>query len=155
MTTDPGQVSPLWWDASVQGLRAVDLAAFWHGQGLSARVKVYDGPVLAADPGACIVTSWLPGPGFSFEDMIDTSAVQVRVMGPQKAPGQAWILADMLDRSLTRFRWPAMLGGHQVVLIRRAGGRPSQDRVDNAERTHYVCTYLADVAADPGEATLR
>jgi len=149
MTTDPGQLSPLWTDAYDTGLTHVALEALWRAAGLHPKVAVYEGPDLPNDPGACIVVSWMPGPGYSLEQMLDTPAFQVRTLGPQNAPDQARILASMLDVTLTqRTRWPKVLGDTYVVEIRRAGGKPALDRTDSAGRTHYVCTYLADVEAD-------
>ena len=149
MSVDPPeQLTPLWTDAHDRGLNHIALEALWRTAGLNPQVAVYEGPDLPADPGACIVVSWLPGPGYSLEQMLDTPAFQVRAIGPQDNPDDARILAAMLDQTLTRHRWPEVLAGTYVVEVRRAGGNPVLDRKDNAGRTHYVCTYLADVEAD-------
>lgn len=149
MTTEPGeQLTPLWTDAVDTGLTHVGLETLWRTAGLAAGVAVYEGPDLPNDPGACIVVSWLPGPGFSLEQMLDTVSFQARVIGPQGNPDDARILAGMVDKAITSHQWPDVLGGTYVVEIRRAGGKPALDRLDTANRTHYVCTYLADVEAD-------
>lgn len=141
------QVTPLWTDATDDGLTHEHLAAWLRGQGMTAEVAVYPGPDVPSDPRACLVVTWLPGPGFSLEQMLDTPAFQVRTIGPQGNPDDARVLATMIDRAFTGPNWPGIVGGRYVVEIRRAGGAPALDRVDDADRTHYVCTYLADVEA--------
>jgi hypothetical protein len=141
-------VSPLWVDARDRQLTRAHIEAFWRDHGMTDAVAVYEGPELPADPNTCLVVTWTTGPGFQLEQALDTPAFQVRVMGPQGNPDQARILAENVDRSFTRHVWPAMLGELYVVEIRRAGGTPAVDRLDNADRTHYVCTYLADIEAD-------
>lgn len=145
--TEP-QVTPLWVDAYDTGLTHVGLEQLWRMAGLAPDVAVYEGPEIPRDPGACVVVSWMPGPGYSLEQMIDTVAFQARYIGPPGNPDDARILAAMADKAITRHRWPAVLAETYVVEIRRAGGKPALDRRDNADRTHYVCTYLADVEAD-------
>jgi hypothetical protein len=142
------QLTPLWTDATATGITAAQLEAFLRDHGMTTAVRVYEGPDLPNDPGACLVVTWLTGPGFSLEQLLDTPAFQVRTIGPQGNPFDAGVLANEVDKAFTNHSWPAILGGKYVVEIRRAGGRPSNDRVDNAGRTHYVCTYLADVEAD-------
>lgn len=142
-------VSPLWDATAEPRLTHVHLAAFWRDRGMTDAVRVYEGPDLPMDPGACIVVTWLPGPGFSLEQLLDTPAFQVRTIGPQNNPDEARRLAENVDRAFTAVNtWPAILRETYVVEIRRAGGNPALDRLDDAGRTHYVCTYLADVEAD-------
>lgn len=143
--------SVLWVDADAGELAVPDLAAWWYGKGLVPEVHVYEGPDLPADPGPCVVVTWTPGPGFSMEQMLDTVAFQVRAIGPQENAEEARVLATMLDRAFTWHMWPGIIGERYVVEVRRAGGKPTLDRLDSAGRTHYVCTYLADVEADSGE----
>lgn len=142
------QLTPLWTDAEDRGITHEHLTAFLRGKGMTEHVAGYEGPELPSDPGACLVFTWLPGPGFSLEQMLDTPAFQVRTIGPQNNPDDARILADMIDRAFTAHRWPEILGSRYVVEVRRAGGAPALDRVDDAGRSQYVCTYLADVEAD-------
>jgi hypothetical protein len=111
-------------------------------------VAVVEGPEIPADPGSIIVVSWLPGAGFSLENMLDTPGFQLRTIGPQGNHDAARELAERLDTELVgRDLWPGFIGGRYVVTVRRAGGRPALDRTDAASRAHYVCTYLADVEA--------
>jgi hypothetical protein len=124
------------------------LEAMFRAVGLGPRVAVVDGPDIPADPGTVIVVTWLPGAGFSLEQMLDTPGFQLRVIGPQGNYPAAKELAERVDLELVaRDHWPGFIGGRYVVEIRRAGGKPSHDRTDNADRAHYVCTYLADVEA--------
>lgn len=143
--------TPTWNQAATGGIDADALKAFLVAAGMSGTtVAVYDGPdIPPSDPGSMIVATWLAGAGFSLEQMLDTPAVQLRFIGPQGNHAEARILARNADRALTALgAWPATLGGRYVVEVRRAGGQPSLDRVDDADRAHYVCTYLADVEAD-------
>ncbi len=124
------------------------LEAWMRERGLGASVAVVDGPEIPSDPGSLVVVSWLPGAGFSLEQMLDTPAFQLRTIGPQGNPEAARELAERLDVELVgRDRFPAFIGGMYVVIVRRAGGKPALDRTDTAGRAHYVCTYLADVEA--------
>lgn len=124
------------------------IEAWLRDRGLGARVAVVEGPEIPSDPGSLVVVSWLPGAGFSLEQMLDTPGFQLRVIGPQGNAPAARELAERIDVELVgRDRWPGFIGGRYVVIVRRSGGRPAHDRTDAANRAHYVCTYLADVEA--------
>lgn len=150
MTTDltPELWSPLPDDTFRVSLTTPALEAWMRDRGLGDAVAVITGPAIPTDPGAVIVVSWLPGAGFSLENMLDTPGFQLRTIGPQGNPEAARELAERIDTELVgRDLWPGFVGGRYVVEVRRAGGKPSHDRTDTANRAHYVCTYLADVEA--------
>lgn len=135
-------------DTYRQLLTTAGLEAWLRERGLGDAVAVIPGPDPGTDPGTSIVVSWLPGAGFSLEQMIDTPGFQLRVIGPQGNPDAARELAERVDLELVgRDRWPGFIGGRYVVTVTRSGGRPAHDRTDAANRAHYVCTYLADVEA--------
>lgn len=129
-------------------LTTLMLETWLRERGLGDAVAVVNGPAIPGDPGALVVCTWLPGAGFTFEQMLDSPAFQLRVIGPQGNHGAARELSDRIDLELVaRDAWPGFMGGRYVVETRRTGGRPSHDRTDAANRAHYVCTYLADVEA--------
>lgn len=129
-------------------LSTLDLETWLRARGLGTSVAVMDGPAIPGDPGTLLVVSWLPGAGFSLENMLDTPGFQIRTIGPQGAHQSARELAERVDVELVgRDAWPGFIAARYVVEVRRAGGRPQHDRTDSANRAHYVCTYLADVEA--------
>lgn len=147
------------WEGSpiVGGLTAGALGDFLHGMGLAAAVPVYDGPDIPDDPGTMLVVTMLPGAGFLMEQALDAPAFQVRTIGPQANADAARALAEAVDGAFTAAVWPRTLtdpvtsSTRHVVTVHRSGGRPAQDRVDNAQRTHWVCTYVAEIAVPIGE----
>ena len=129
-------------------LTTAALDVWLRERGLGDAVAVINGPDPGPDPGAQVVVTWLPGAGFSLEQMIDTPGFQLRTIGPQGNHDAARELAERIDLELVaRDRWPGFIGGRYVVGVTRSGGRPEHDRTDAANRAHYVCTYLADVEA--------
>lgn len=129
-------------------LTTVGLEVWLRDVGLGPSVAVVEGPAIPSDPGSLVVVSWLPGAGFSLENMLDTPGFQLRVIGPQGNQPAARELAERIDLELVaRDRWPGFIGGRYVVETRRSGGGPAHDRTDAANRAHYVCSYLADVEA--------
>lgn len=125
------------------------LESWLRSKGLGAAVAVIDGPDIPPDPGTVLVVTWLQGAGLSTEGMLSSPGFQIRTIGPQGNRDAARELAERVDYELVlRFNaWPALIGGRYVVIVRRAGGEPAQDRFDAAGRAHYVCTYVADVEA--------
>lgn len=143
-------VNPLWaGDTAAPPIDREALETWLRAKGMTDKVAVVQGPSIpTSDPGAMLVVTWMGGPGFSLEQLLDTPAFQVRTIGPQGNYDLAGQLAEDVDRAFTRHGWGDMIGRRWVVEVRRAGGRPSLDRVDDADRAHYVCTYLADIEAD-------
>jgi hypothetical protein len=135
-------------DLYAPSLTTTGLEAWLRSRGLGDDCNVLEGPDIPNDPGTLIVVSWLPGAGFSLEQMLDTPGFQLRVIGPQGSHHMSRELAERVDLELVaRDLWPGFIGGRYVVEVRRAGGKPHHDRTDAANRAHYVCTYLADVEA--------
>lgn len=158
MTEQSPEVQPvdlptgLWADddsaPAVAWLDTPGLESWLRANGLGPDVAVIDGPDPGKDPGAQVVVSWLPGAGFSVEDVLSTPAFQLRVIGPQRGDvALVRELAYRIDSKLVgrRSKWPGYIGGRYVVTMARSGGEPSHDRRDDARRAHYVCTYLATV----------
>lgn len=124
------------------------LGAWLHVRGLGPAVAVLDGPDIPNDAGTMLVVTWLPGAGISLEGVLVSPGFQIRTVGPQGNPAAARELAERVDAELVlRDNWPSLVGDRYVVVVGRAGGEPAVDRLDQAGRTHYVCTYIADVEA--------
>lgn len=99
-------------------LTTLGLEVWLRGRGLGDGVAVLDGPEVPNDPGAMVVVSWLPGAGFSLEQMLDTPGFQLRIIGPQGNPEAARELAERVDLELVgRDAWPGFVGGRYVVEV--------------------------------------
>ena len=130
-------------------LNTAGLESWLRDRGLGPAVAVVDGPEVPVDPGPLIVVSWTAGAGIDTEEgAVQRPGFQLRVIGPQGNRPAARDLAERVDRELVlRNRWPGIVGGRYVIVVRRAGGEPAHDRQDTANRAHYVCNYVADVEA--------
>lgn len=128
-------------------LDTAGLESWLRSHGLGDKVAVIDGPDIPSDPGVMLVVTWLPGAGHNAEGMLDLPAFQIRTVGPQGNRDAAKGLAERVDVELTLRigNWPALVGGRYVVVVARSAGAPAMDRKDAANRTHYVCTYVATV----------
>lgn len=125
---------------SVAGIEQLLRAA-----GLGTDVAVYAGPQIPDDPGPMLVITFRPGPGFTVTGLFDQLTFQVRTIGPQGDYAAAELLAWQVDRALTARRdGPTHIGDAYATEITRNGG-PGADREDDAWRTHFVCTYAAEV----------
>lgn len=136
-------------DAWLLPLNTAGVESWLRDHGLGDKVAVIDGPDIPPDPGAVVVVTWLTGAGLDAEGMLTQPGFQLRIIGPQGNRDAARELAERIDTLLVLSfgAWPAFVGGRYVVGVRRAGGEPAQDRKDNANRAHYVCTYIATVEA--------
>lgn len=113
--------------------------------GLGSAVAVYGGPAIPDDPGPMLVVAFRPGLGFTVDGLFDALTFQVRTVGPQGDYDAAQTLAWQVDRALTAHRdEPLYVGDAFATRIGRGGG-PAADRTDDAWRTHFVCTYSAEI----------
>lgn len=112
-------------------------------QGLN-RVNVYPGPDIPDYPGMNVVLSRYGGPGLELEGLYDQRAWQVRVIGDQGEYDAAEDLADNIDIALIG-HLPGNIGPDRVLSIQRVGGSPSVLMYDDAERVHFVCSYVGSV----------
>lgn len=108
---------------------------------------VEPGPMLADTPGPYVLATLYGGPGEDVDGAMDDVSWQIRVAGPQNDYDRAEDAAEAIDL--------AMLGHHSshiagvwVSGIRRVGGAPAPLMRDEAERTHFVCSYVASVQLD-------
>lgn len=96
------------------------------------------------------------GPGLVSEQAFDVRGYQVRTVGPQavdstdtRAYDYAEDMAYDVDKQLCtadiRGLLPATVGGMRLIRINRIGSEPSWLMNDDANRTHFVCSYLFEV----------
>ena len=107
--------------------------------------SVYPGPDLPAIPSKFVVCSPYGGPGTDLDGAIDQRSWQFRVVGGQNDFESAEAAADAIDIAFLS-HYARKVQGTWVPQIQRAGGAPAVLLVDDAERTHFVCSYIIDVA---------
>lgn len=101
----------------------------------------YPGPELPDDPGKIVVWTRYGGPGEELEGVMDGISWQARVIGGQGDYESAESAADALDVALLSVGTQTV-GGTRVSGVRRVGGAPNPLMVDDADRTHMVCSYI-------------
>lgn len=106
-----------------------------------AGFKHYPGPDLPDDPGKFVLWTRYGGPGEELEGVLDGVAWQARVVGDQNDYNSAENAADALDVALLSL-FSQHIAGIWVSTVRRVGGAPNSLMVDDADRTHMVCSYI-------------
>lgn len=114
-----------------------------------AGFEVHPGPDDPRIPGSYILLTGYPGPGLNTDDLFDGEGWQVKVVGEQHAYESGEDVAITIDRYL-RSLYSGYYGGQWVTNFQRSGGSPSPLLVDDADRTHFVCSYIADVDSMAG-----
>lgn len=109
-----------------------------------SRAYIEPGPQIPDYPGLGIVLSRYGGPGLEIEGLFDNRAWQVRVIGEQDDYNSVEDLADHIDLALLS-RIPGMMGSRRVLDVTRVGGSPSVLMYDDADRVHFVCSYVGSV----------
>jgi hypothetical protein len=109
------------------------------------QVNVYRGPELQDDdPNTYVLLTRYGGAGFDADGVLDVIGWQVRIVGGQYDYDIAEGVADAIDIAFISHASGEIEGLH-VVEIARVGGAPSVLMVDDANRHHFVCSYLASV----------
>jgi hypothetical protein len=103
----------------------------------------YEG--VADTPNAAVVVTVGGGPGRELEDLYDRVFLNLDVAGGQSDYDSAESLALAVDRALLAVTTPRLIGGLRFLAIRQAGGRPTPVGVDDGDRWHLVCSYVARV----------
>lgn len=103
------------------------------------------GPSLPDIPGRFIMLTRYGGPGEHFEGVLDQIAWQVRVAGLQNDYDDAESIADAIDVAFLSIH-SQYIDGNWVSGVQRVGGAPNPLLKDDAERTHFVCSYIIDTA---------
>lgn len=110
---------------------------------------VHPGPRDPREPGAYILLTSYAGPGLNTDDLFDGQGWQIKVVGEQYDYDAAEAVAFEVDRYLRRL-YSGWYGGQWVTHFQRVGGQPSVLLVDDADRTHFVCSYVVDVESMAG-----
>ena len=101
-----------------------------------------------------VALTGIGGPGFTTERAFDVRGVQFEYVGKQVSgsgrQAESYKSAEELawkhDEALMSFPLPSSIGGKNLILIDRIGSEPSYLRTDEADRTHFVCNYLFEIA---------
>lgn len=108
-------------------------------------VAVYPGPDLPDVPGAYVLLTSYGGPGLELgEGVLDGRSWQVRTVGEQMDYESAEGIANAIDIAFIS-RFSSDMDGAWVASIGRVGGAPNPLMTDDADRTHFVCSYVASV----------
>lgn len=108
-------------------------------------VDIYPGPELPDIPGKYVVLTRYGGPGIELEGVLDAVSWQVRSVGWQMEDDEsAEGIADAIDIAFLS-HYSRQVGSVWVAGIQRVGGAPSSLMKDEADRTHFVCSYIVSV----------
>lgn len=102
------------------------------------------GPELPDTPDDSVIWTRYGGPGEDADGALDEISWQARCIGKQNDYNSAESLADAIDLNMIS-HFSSKVGDLWVSQIRRAGGAPASLLTDNAERTHFVCSYVVSV----------
>lgn len=112
--------------------------------GVYAAVHIYPGPKLPDDPGRYVMLTRYGGSGLEVDGVFDGKGWQVRVVSKQNDYDSGEALSDWIDDFFTNLP-SGKVGDLWVTGIQRVGGAPSPLMLDDADRTHFVCSYIASV----------
>lgn len=119
------------------------LRAILDGAGYE-KWSIHPGPELPDEPDGSVVCTRYGGSGTEVDGAMDGKSWQFRVIGMQNDYESAEGVADAID--IAALSWfSADMGGVWVTSIERVGGAPAALMTDDAERTHFVCSYTASV----------
>lgn len=107
-------------------------------------VQIHPGPELPDVPDRYVVWTPYGGPGLELEGVLDARSWQARVVGRQMDYDSAEEVAIVLDEALISHH-SSRVGGLWVPEIQRVGGAPTALLTDDADRTHFVCSYIVSV----------
>lgn len=108
------------------------------------KAVVYPGPAMPENPSMAVILTPFGGGAQEVDGLIDAVNWQVRAVGYQNNFESAEDLAWAVDTVLIGLR-SGQHGGVHVVSFPRLGGPPSVLMVDNADRHHFVCSYMPTV----------
>lgn len=110
------------------------------------KTGIYPGPELPDVPDDFVVLTRYGGPGLAADGALDEVSWQARCVGKQMDFESAESMADAIDIAFISHHSSRLFeGGPWVVEIRRVGGAPNPLMTDDADRTHFVCSYVASV----------
>lgn len=106
---------------------------------------IFPGPELPEFPGKFILLTPYGGPGLELDGVLDARSWQVRCVGPQTIYTDVEDVANLVDIAFLSHTSDQKIGGLAVPEIQRVGGAPAPLMVDDAERVHFACSYIASV----------
>ena len=111
--------------------------------GVPNNLLIEPGPALPDVPGRYVVLTPYGGPGLELEGVMDGRSWQVRVVGKQNDYNDAETIADAIDVGILSVT-TGNIGGVHVAGTQRVGGAPNALLKDDAERTHFICSYIVN-----------
>lgn len=117
--------------------------AILNEAGLDA-TEIHPGPNLPVNPDDVVVATPYGGPGLELEGVLDGRGWQFRCIGKQQDYESAEAIATAIDDAFIS-HYSSRLAGKWVPSIQRVGGAPNALVTDDAERTHFVCSYIVSV----------
>lgn len=105
--------------------------------GLARLVRKFPGPILYLTVGN--------GTGLTTEALYDQPFITARSIGKQNDYDFAETLAGDVDRLLLDVVNGTSMGAARVLYVTRTGGAPQLVELDDGERYHFQCTYIAEV----------
>lgn len=102
------------------------------------------GPEVPDVPFRFVMLTPTGGPGLSTEGLLDSHSWQFRSAGEQNDRDDAEAIATALDRAVRNLE-TTTVAGVRIVSFQRSGSAPTPLLVDDAERHHYVASYVATV----------
>lgn len=128
-------------------LPLADLTAYLQTNPLlvASRVEILPGPDYhrSPNPGRLLIVSPNAGAGTTTDDLFDQPFFQVRSVGQQGDYADAEALAFAVDSMLFSTAGVQM-GATRTLRSQRVGGGPSLLVYDEADRYHFVGTYLIE-----------
>lgn len=110
---------------------------------------VAPGPEMPDTATRFVVLTKTSGPGFETEMLIDREGWQVRAVGDQNDYDDGESLATAIDVLLVGLSGGGIVvGGKKVISIYRTAGPPTPLLRDDAERHHFVCSYIVSVESN-------
>lgn len=108
-------------------------------------VEIFAGPELPDYPDEYVLLTRYGGPGVEIDGAIDAVTWQVRSVGFQmEDESSAENIADAVDIAFLS-HYSRKVGNTWVASIQRMGGAPAPLMKDDADRTHFVCSYIVSV----------
>lgn len=106
--------------------------------------SIHPGPELPQIPAPFVVATPYGGPGEDLEGVLDERSWQIRVVSTQRGWEDAEEVANLIDMAFLQ-HYTGDVGNERVVSIQRVGGSPAPLDIDDAERVHFVCSYIFGV----------
>jgi hypothetical protein len=135
------------------GIRYSDIESFTKSglavMGYSPVPPLNPGPITAEvlqkrTPGQMVFLQLGGGAGLNTEQLFDQPFITVRTIGKQHDFNSAEQLAWDIDTLFLRVNSNAVVGTAKVLYITRTGAGPDIVDRDDADRTHYQCTYITN-----------